>query len=372
MKTQRSSPRFRFAGSALFLLLLVLVLPALREGDSRLYFLSAAVPAALLLSSVLLGRLFSMDRMILTLTLFLSSLGIAALAFSDPDGATSQALRCAAGLALLVAGAVTARSLRASTLLSALSAFLGLLVLAARFLAPASGLSLSMAALVLLLVSFSSMLSSGKPFAALALGLAGTALLLASGEAVQALAWSLAFLLLFWASDGSLLLLLSGAGLAALMLLGAVVILHVSFLPAPLSPAAENPLLAEWTKGLSEGVSGSLLSRLGDVYGPAFSGLSALLFLPLALRGAAVAGGSRTRFHAVLAMGCTLLTVLNVLPALLSEFGVLRLRDVSLPFFSLSLPELCSWMFLQGLVCGISGRNDEDLEDDVHLAMLAK
>lgn len=371
MNSRPSSPRFRFSSSAILLVLLALVLPALREGNGRLWMLAAVVPSALLLAVTLLARMFSLDRMTLSLTLTLCSLGIAALAFTDPDRAFSHSLCSAAGLAALLAGAGLARSLRPTLLVSGGAAFLGLLLLISGTLS-LTRFSLTEAALVFLLIAFASLLASGKSFAALLPGIAGTALLLAQREPVPALLWSLTFLLLFWAADGSLLLLAAGTLLvllagAAAVVWGKVPLPRIQNLPAPYSG-----LLISLNAGVPGTGSVSLLSLLTDCYGPLFSGLSAMLFLPLVLRGASVAGSCRSRFHAVLSMGCALLTLLYVLPALLSEFGVLPFRTVPLPLFSASPAELCPWMFLQGMVCGIAGRNDADLADDVHLAMLSK
>ena len=100
--------------------------------------------------------------------------------------------------------------------------------------------------------------------------------------------------------------------------------------------------------------------------------LAAALALPLALRGASVAGSARSRFHAVLAMGSTLLFALRVPLGLLPAFGVLSLPLTPLPLLTDSLPDLCAQMFALGLLCGISSVNEADLAEDVHLAMLAK
>ena len=103
-----------------------------------------------------------------------------------------------------------------------------------------------------------------------------------------------------------------------------------------------------------------------------FAGLTALLFLPFALRGGAVATFARTRFHAVLAMGAVLLLSLHALTALLSVFGFMPLSGLRLPFLTGALQDLCAEGFLAGILCGVSGRNDADLAEDAHLAMLAK
>ena len=68
----------------------------------------------------------------------------------------------------------------------------------------------------------------------------------------------------------------------------------------------------------------------------------------------------------------TLLLVLRTLSALLCTFGFLPLTGIRLPFLTVSLPDLCAELFLAGLLCGVSGRNDADLAEDAHLAMLAR
>ena len=116
----------------------------------------------------------------------------------------------------------------------------------------------------------------------------------------------------------------------------------------------------------------SIFPRLAGHYGLIFAGLTVLLFLPLALRGSAVAVSSRTRFHAVLAMGISLLLALRALAGMLAFFGFLPLAGLDIPLLTSSMPDLCAQMFLVGLLSGISGRNDADLAEDAHLAMLAK
>ena len=92
----------------------------------------------------------------------------------------------------------------------------------------------------------------------------------------------------------------------------------------------------------------------------------------LTLRGAYVAVSARTRFHAVLAMGISLMLALRTLASMLSAFGFLPVTAPAPPLLTLSLPSLCAQLFLIGMLCGISGRNDADLAEDAHLAMLAK
>ena len=118
--------------------------------------------------------------------------------------------------------------------------------------------------------------------------------------------------------------------------------------------------------------TGSLFPRLLAHYGLVFSGLTVLLYLPFILRGTTVASCARTRFHAILAMGICLLLGLYTLSSVLSFFGFLPFDKLEIPLLTTSLPSLCAHLFLAGILCGISGRNDSDLAEDAHLAMLAK
>ena len=184
-----------------------------------------------------------------------------------------------------------------------------------------------------------------------------------------------------------LLLLFAGDGRLAVVIPSLAAVAALFFCAFRLSPvAAASPgvpsgdLLASigalGSDVLPEGIAPlgtfSIFPRLAGHYGLIFAGLTVLLFLPLALRGSAVAVSSRTRFHAVLAMGISLLLALRALAGMLAFFGFLPLAGLDIPLLTSSLPDLCTQMFLVGLLSGISGRNDADLAEDAHLAMLAK
>ena len=97
MTKQKSSARFRFSGVMLFLALFFFLVPATQAGDYRLYMLAAGVPCAMLLCCTILARAFSLDRLILALSLFFCSAGIASLAMTAPDTAMVQAVSCGIG-----------------------------------------------------------------------------------------------------------------------------------------------------------------------------------------------------------------------------------------------------------------------------------
>ena len=377
MTKQKSSARFRFTGVMLFLVLFLFLVPAAGAGDYRLYMLAAGVPCVMFLCCTMLARAFSLDRLVLALSLLLCALGIASLALTDPDAAVIQAVSCGIGILVLIVGSVFVRSLSGSLLTAVVSAFLGLLLLAGKLIAPTFSLPVTQPALALLLIAFALLLSREGPVSAAALGICSAVLLLLRGEPADCLIWILTVLLLLFAVDGRLFVILPALAAFLLLFFG----MYSRFTPAGVSPEGIPADLlkavgALGTDTLPEGLavpeSVSLLPRLFGHYGPVFTGLVFLMYLPLILRGAAVASCARTRVHAILAMGVCLLLGLYTITSVLSFFGFLPIATEEIPMLTTSLPSLCAFLFMAGLLCGISGRNDSDLAEDAHLAMLAK
>lgn len=375
MSSPKTSSRFRFTGAALLLTVLIFLVPALRNGDPSLYLLAVLVPCALFLCCTVLARMFSLDRILLVLSLYLCAVGIAALAHADPRAALAQALRCGIALVALLAGGILVRSLSPSLLTSGCAAFLGLLLLSANLLSSSLKQQMTGPALVLLLVAFASLFARQGSVPAALLGCVSLALLLIAGETGFALLWGLAVLLLLFAADGRAVVFLPSLAAVILLCFGAFRLFPVqaqpsSFLDAlSVSGAVGSDSLPEAVASLG---TVPLFLRVTGHFGLIFTGLTLLLYLPLSLRGAFVAASSRSRFHAILGMGAVLLIALRTLAAALSAFGFSPVPVPDFPFLVLSLPDLCAQLFLVGLLCGISGRNDADLAEDAHLAMLAK
>lgn len=378
--SRQKSPRFRFVFAAALLVLLALLVPALREGDTRLYLLAAGVTGTMLLCMIIPARLFSLDRIILSIALYFGAVGIMALAPGNPDAALIQSLRCAAGVVALIIGAMIIRIVTPSMLTAGISSFLGLLLLAGSLLVKDIPLPFTEAALVLLMISFSSLLACHGGTAALLPGIIGTALLL-QGMTVEAFVLALTVLLLLWSSDGKIGLVLAALAVFAALFFGAA---RLGYLPA-FVPGEEHTLSlstlvssglfgAEAAFALPDSAlpASSLIYALSENYGLVFAGLTLFLYLPLMLRGMSVASYARTRFHAVLALGCTLIFSLRIPAGLLASFGVLPLPLSPLPLLTDSLPDLAAQMLTLGLLCGISSVNEADLAEDAHLAMLAK
>ena len=378
---KKSSGRFRFSAAAVLLSALVFLVPAVLHKQDEpvvrtLYLLAVLIPSVILLCETVLARMFTLDRMIMALTLWLCAAGIAALAMSDADAALTHSLRCGAAVVALLIGGIMMRSLSPSLLTSACTAFLGLLILAGRLFSPSLNLGLNEAALALLLIAFASLLARQGPVSALLLGAAGLALLLLCEDYANAVFWGLTVLFLSFAADGRLVVVFPAFAAVVLAFFGAYILAPSETFQAssPLSVLVS----AGWVgaDALPEAFAvldhESFFFSLAGHFGLVFAGLTALLFLPFALRGGAVATFARTRFHAVLAMGSVLLLAIHALTALLSFFGFIPVSGLRLPFLTGCLPDLCAEGFLAGMLCGISGRNDADLAEDAHLAMLAK
>ena len=379
--SRQKSPRFRFIFASALLVLLALLVPALREGDTRLYLLAAGVAGTMLLCMIIPARLFSLDRIILSIALYFGAVGIMALAPGNPDAALIQFLRCAAGVVALIIGAMIIRIVTPSMLTAGISSFLGLLLLAGSLLVKDIPFPFTEAALVLLMISFSSLLACHGGVAALLPGMIGTALLLLQGMTVEAFVLALTVLLLLWSADGKIGLVLAALAVFAALFFGAA---RLGYLPAfvsgeehtlSLSVLVSSGLFgAEAASALPDATlpASSLIYALSENYGLVFAGLTLFLYLPLMLRGMSVASYARTRFHAVLALGCTLIFSLRIPAGLLASFGVLPLPLSPLPLLTDSLPDLAAQMLTLGLLCGISSVNESDLAEDAHLAMLAK
>ncbi len=376
----KGSPRFRFVASAVLLTFLTLLVPALRNGDARSYTLAFAAAGSLLLCMLILPRLFSMDRFVFSLSVCLGMLPVTAMAYIGPDQGMSQGLLFLAGIILLPVGASVARLLTPSMLTGLSASFIGLLMLAAKLAGPGLSFTLNEAAVPVLLIACAAFISVRGGIPVLLPGTIGAVLLLLQAQPLAAFLWIVVFGVLLW-SAGS-----RTAWALPLLLLLLFVLQRFTPLLFPASVEAESGpqgdslsvLISGGLWGIQDAAEicslrpSSLLYPLVSCYGLVFSGLMLALWLLLSLRGMFIASVARSRFHAHLAMGCSLYFALRTVTALLAAFSVFPFPLTDVPLLTSSPAELAAWFFALGLVCGISGRNEADLAEDAHLAMLAK
>ena len=375
-KSGSSPGRFMIGALMLFFAAAFARPAALQEQDTGLYILGGAVAGAFLLGgSKLLTRVLCQDRILFVVSLSLCALDVLIQAQADFSAGLSRAFICTGSLLLMVAGSFFVRAVRPTLTFGLIAAVPTLVFLAFPLLTDTASLSLCLVSLALLMIAFVTLLTARYQLFAILFALAGTALLFAQHLPVPALIWSTAFLLLFWAYSGHLMLLLAGAGGVT-----ALVFLFSGFPASPDTPslfASVNPgwVGLELTDPILEtGISSeaSVFTWVAFRYGWIVAACVLLLYPVIMLRGSALARSSRSRLHGMLSMGAVLLTGLTAVAALLSDFGILASSGLSLPGLAADTPSLCVFLFLMGMLGGVSVRNQADLEEDAHIAMLAE
>ena len=349
------------------------LLPAAQTGDSRLYFLAAALPCGILFLLMLPSGFFSLDRPSVAAALTLCALGILAPAASRPDEALSQGMLTVAALFFLIGGAVLVRSCRVSAPAAVVTAVCALVMLAYPMLFSFGSLSLAEGGMAMLVFSIAIFMAGRRRLPALAVSLIALLLMLLQGDLCDASVWIVTSVLIFWASSGSglwsLISLLASGGLFAGMLLFSTVC--VPSVPEEFLPRlAAIPLIPP--EAAVEIVSpDSLFLLLGEQYGLIFLLCAILLLCVLLLCGASLALHTRKAFHAVIALGAVLMFGLQALVYMLSLTGIVPLQAGTFPLLSADIPQLCGEFFLVGLLSGVSARNEADLDEDLRLSMLA-
>lgn len=107
-----------------------------------------------------------------------------------------------------------------------------------------------------------------------------------------------------------------------------------------------------------------IFAAIAETFGMIFAICVIGVYLLMLLRGMSIAMNARTRFHALIAFGCTFLIVVQMLTIVMGNLKLIPLTGVTLPFVSDGGSSLISCLMLMGMILGISGMNAEDEEDD--------
>lgn len=376
MKKHPSS-RFRTAAMLLVFFAFAFLLPASRNGESKLYFLAGAVPGAMLLLLLLPSRLFPLDRPSLCTVLSLCGFSLLAAAAYNPDEALSQGFRCIASLFFLAAGIVLIHTFRPSAMSAALPAFCGLAMLSCSVWFYELPFSFTEGGTALLLFAVAAFLSLRLRLPALLAALGGSLLLLLQHDYGSASVWGVSCVILFWVAADSPLwsgILFCTVGGVSGIFMGLSPLPAESAARPPISRIASMPLILPESLPETPGLSSAedLFFRFGEQYGLIILLCAVMLIVLFLIRGAALAQHARKAFHSALALGVLLLIGLRTLLFLSTAAGLTVFSPGSFPFMTSSLPDLVSHFFLAGLLSGISARNEHDLEEDTRLAMLAR
>ena len=407
MSKKRSSPRMRLSGAVTGFFFLAFLLLALKRGSWEGLILAAAVPAAILACAWLIPLFFPADQLLLSLTGFLCALGILVLYDTAPAYAYQQAVFCGIGLAGMIGAMTLVRRFRrpdtiawiaggASLILLALPVLFGRETNGARNWISLGSVSFQPSEIVkpAMVLCLACWMSRRRWLPWLLFSGGCLLLLMLQKDLGTALLYYAVALLTCWISSGSLPAVLIGlAGGAAAARWGYDHFAHVQRrveiwinpwkdyqnagyqIVQSLVAVASGGLFGV---GLGLGAPTSIpiytsdfiFSVICEQFGLIFGACVLLIYGAFIWRGASIAMAARRRFHGLLAIGATLFLGLQAFLIIGGVLKLIPLTGVTLPFISYGGTSMVSSMCLAGLIQGVGSLNEEDLEEDTHLAML--
>lgn len=381
------------------------------NGEIRLdgFVLSAVVPLMLYIAIMWMPRFFPADKLLLAIANFLCALGVLVLYVTDRGAGTSrgvqQAMYYGVGILAMLVCILLVRYVQRWDFLIALimlgSAGLMVLPLAigteqngATNWIVISGISLQPSEMVkialLLILGWYMSQHRFWPWFLFA-GFCLLALMLQK-DLGTALIYYATTLFLFWATTGNLPL----TGLGVLGGCGAAVAGYQMFAHVKKRVAIwRNPWLYYETSGYqmvqalmaiaSGGLFGvglglgsprvipvyfsdAIFAVICEQFGILFGVLVLVMYVILILRGASIANSARSSFHAILAMGATVMLGVQTFVIIGGVMKLIPLTGVTMPFVSYGGTSLVSCMGLIGLIQGVSSVNQDDLDYDYQIS----
>lgn len=389
---------------------LLLWFRALPELDWNLLLLAFLLPFLSFISVYVIGRRLKADAILVMLMSFLCGLGIIILYTLQPERSMRQCSIYAGGILMFAVCAFAVRVIHdwralcwlmipVSITLLLLPIAIGQETYGAKnwFSVPWIGSfqpsELVKIMLLLVLAQFFSSLRGLKGMLpALVFAMACLGALMLQKDLGTALMYYLVTLLLYWAASSNLPLTLVGAaGGVGAAALGYEMFAHVKIRVAVWQNPWSDALGTGYqiVQGLTAIASGGLFGlglglgksevipahttdyifaviceQFGIVFGLCVVGV----YVIMVLRGIAVALKARTSFHALLALGCSLMIGLQTFTIIGGVIKLIPLTGITMPFVSYGGTSLIACMGIVGLLCGVSARNVEDWEADERLA----
>jgi cell division protein FtsW (lipid II flippase) len=107
-----------------------------------------------------------------------------------------------------------------------------------------------------------------------------------------------------------------------------------------------------------------ILNEFGALFGLAV----VLLYVLLFLRGIGIALSARSKFHTLLALGCSCLIALQAFVIIGGNIKLIPLTGVTLPFVSYGGTSLVSSLCIMGLLQGVANDNAQGIREDSEIA----
>lgn len=409
-RQKRRRPDYMLVSAIMLFFFSAFLLIALNgELEWQGFALAVIVPVLIYISTMWLPRFFPADKLLLAIANFLCALGVLVLYSTDRGAGTSrgmqQAVYYGAGIvAMLVCIFIVRYVKRWNFLMKVVMLGAGALLVLPLAIGTEQngatnwiilgGISVQPSELVklALLLALSWYMSRRRFWPWFAFAVFSLLVLMLQRDLGTALIYYATALFLFYASTGNLPLtglgLLGGGGAAVV---GYMMFAHVKKRVA----IWRNPWIYYETSGyqivqtLMAIASGGLFGvglglgapRVIPVYftdcifaviceqfGVIFGALVLAMYVILILRGVSIASAARQSFHALLAMGATVMLGVQTFVIIGGVLKLIPLTGVTMPFVSYGGTSLVSCMGLTGLIQGVASVNQDDLAYDYEIS----
>ena len=401
------SSRLTLPGMLFFFIAFALL--GLRKIDYLAFSLALFVPLAFYAVTAVLPKILSADSVLLCLVNFLCALGILALYRLNPERGMGQALNYAVGLMGMVGCLLLVRFWQhlkwtvpliglAALVFMALPLLFGTVKNGAKAWVSLLGVSFQPSEIVkvamVLVMAF--LLSRRYVLPALAFAGICLGLLFLQRDLGTALIYYAITLIMVYVSTGSLTFLALGTvGAAAGAVLGYRMNTYVQNRvkiwqnpwqdPYGIAWQVVQSLVAmvnagPWGTGLGLGSASVIpevetdfiFAAVFHEFGLVFGILVILMYLMIFLRGVGVARRARSRFHTLLALGCSCFIAVQTFIIIGGNINLIPLTGVTLPFMSYGGTSMVSSLCIMGLLQGVANANEQGLEEDQLIALLGE
>lgn len=331
----------------------------LRDFQWQALALAVAVPLAGAFTTGFLPRLFPVDKLLLSLTNFLCALGLLVLYDTNPTYAYHQSIYYFVGLAAMVVCIYLIRVGRSfrllvwpmmllSLVLLVLPLFIGKETYGAKNWFYVGGISVQPSEIVklTLIIVISRFMADRRLIPWLGFSVACLGVLMLQADLGTALLYYGVTLMLYFASSGNPVLMLCGIG-------GGVLGVGLGLGSPTTIPVYHTDFI---------------FSVICEQFGMLFGSCVLLMYVAIIWRGTSIAMAARTRFHGLLAMGCTAMLGLQTFIIIGGVIKLIPLTGVTMPFVSYGGTSLVACLCLIGLIQGVSSVNEDDLARDADLA----
>lgn len=377
--------------------------------DWQAFVMAALVPFVFFLVSAILPRLIPADRVLLALVNFLCGLGILVLFRLNPERGFGQVTNYLVGLLGMIGCLMVVRFwpqikwtmpliVVVSIGLMALPLLIGTVKNGARAWVRIAGINFQPSEIikVALLLACAYMLSRRMVLPTLAFSGICLGLLFLQKDLGTALLYYAITLILVYVSTGSLSFLAlgtlgAGAGAVVGYTMNSYVQNRVRIWQNPwedpygISYQVVQSLVAmvnggPWGTGLGLGTASVIpevetdfiFAAVFHEFGLIFGMCVILMYLMIFLRGVGVARRARSRFHTLLALGCSCFIAIQAFVIIGGNINLIPLTGVTLPFLSYGGTSMVSSLCIMGLLQGVANANERGLEEDQLIAMLGE